>query len=287
MKYGLFVPNFGGFGDAGGLAELAHEAEQAGWEGFFLWDHLAPDLRTHVVDPWVALAAIAVRTERLRIGPMVTPLPRRRPWQVARAAVSLDHLSGGRLVLGVGLGSGLKTEWEAFGEERDPRRRGAMLDEALEIVTGLWSGRPVEYRGTHYRVSSPEFLPVPVQQPRIPIWVAGYWPHERPLRRAARWDGMFPLFPDAAPGDLEQLVDVVRMLRAHRDDGGVFDIVISRRRGTPRDPAARAELVRRYAAAGATWWLDTLVPEEFGGDWHARWPAAAIRAHVRAGPPRG
>lgn len=286
MRCGLFIPNFGGFADARVLAQLALEAEDAGWDGFFLWDHVAPDLRVPAVDPWIALAAIAMRRQRVRIGPLVTPLPRRRPWKVARETVSLDHLSQGRVVLGAGLGSGRKTEWDAFGEETHPRRRAAMLDEALDVVAGLWSGRRFRFEGRHYRVAGAEMLPAPLQTPRIPIWVAGYWPNRRPLRRAARWDGYFPLFPEPAPADVEPLAQAVRELRDLREDTAPFDIVKSSHFGTPEDPAARAALVARYAEAGATWWVETLVPERFDGDWDARWPAERMRALIRAGPPR-
>src|SRR5689334_13471095 len=179
---------------------MARDAEAAGWDGFFLWDHviLWP---TPTCDPWVALAAVALATERVRIGPLVTPLPRRRITKLARETVTLDHLSNGRLVLGVGIGLG-PWEWEYLGEETDLRTRGAMLDEGLELLTKLWSGEPVMHEGRFYTCRGDKgpndptpiptpFLPRPVQ-PRIPVWVAGTWPKKPPFRRAARWDGVVP-----------------------------------------------------------------------------------------------
>jgi alkanesulfonate monooxygenase SsuD/methylene tetrahydromethanopterin reductase-like flavin-dependent oxidoreductase (luciferase family) len=230
---------------------------------------------------------MALRTRRLRIGPMVTPLARRRPWKLARETVSLDHLSEGRLVLGVGLGSGRPSEWNAFGEADQPRVRGAMLDEALQVLEGLWSGRPFSFEGRYYRVEEAAFLPTPLQSPRIPIWVAANWPHRAPLRRAARWDGCFPLFlPEGAPEDVALLAEAVRLLRAERSGDAPFDVVKNAGPGTPEDRSARSDLVQRYTEAGATWWVDTLVPEAFDGDWGAGWPADQMRARIQAGPPR-
>src|SRR5215470_15352683 len=212
MQYGLYLPNFGSFGYARTLAELAQDAEQAGWDGFFIWDHIARPGSPDTVDPWVALAAIAMRTERVRIGALVTPLPRRRPWKVARETVSVDHLCGGRLVFGVGTGSsgGGRVEWEAFAEELNQRARGAMLDEGLAVLVGLWSGQPFNYAGQHYRVTDSQFRPLPLQAPRIPVWVAGYWPHRPPFRRAARWDGVFPLFGTEQGDTLDQFKAALR-----------------------------------------------------------------------------
>lgn len=139
MYYGIDIPNFGAFSEISLLVEMAQEAEQAGWNGVFMWDHISLGLHPiPIVDPWIALAAIAAKTERIHLGPMVTPLPRRRPWKVAREAVLLDHLSGGRLILGIGAGAGYA--WDDLGEVTDPKERAAMLDEALEVLAGLWKG---------------------------------------------------------------------------------------------------------------------------------------------------
>src|SRR5690606_10506286 len=172
---------------------LAVDAERAGWDGVFFWDHMTwlPELRLDVHDPWVLLGAVAVRTERVVLGTMVTPLARRRPWKVAKELTTLDHLSGGRTVLGVGLGAPPDAEFAAFGEPSDARHRANVLDEVLAVLDGLLRGR-VDHDGEHFEVHT-ELLPRPVQSPRPPIWVAGESPHRRPLRRALGWDGFVPL----------------------------------------------------------------------------------------------
>jgi alkanesulfonate monooxygenase SsuD/methylene tetrahydromethanopterin reductase-like flavin-dependent oxidoreductase (luciferase family) len=199
MKYAINIINFGDCGDAATLAELARTAEDVGWDGFFVWDHIAWDGRIMpMVDPWVALTAIATSTNRIRIGAMVTPLPRRRPWKFARETVSLDYLSAGRMIVGVGIGDAL-AEFKNLGEVADPKTRGAMLDEGLQVVNGLWSGKPFSFVGEHYTVKDAQFLPATLQQPRIPIWVGGKWPNRAPFRRAAQWDGVFPIFSGTDP----------------------------------------------------------------------------------------
>jgi alkanesulfonate monooxygenase SsuD/methylene tetrahydromethanopterin reductase-like flavin-dependent oxidoreductase (luciferase family) len=200
MQFGLSLPQFDAFGDVRKLVELAQAAEEAGWDGFFVWDHiLFDDFWRPMVDPWVALAAIAMATEHIRIGTLVTPVARRRPWKLARETVSLDRLSGGRLILGVGLGSPETWEYGFFGEETDNRIRAEKLDEGLAILQGLWSGEMFGFQGKHYQLEEMRFLPTPVQQPRIPIWVAGLWPNKPPMRRAARFDGAIPI---KSPGTL-------------------------------------------------------------------------------------
>jgi alkanesulfonate monooxygenase SsuD/methylene tetrahydromethanopterin reductase-like flavin-dependent oxidoreductase (luciferase family) len=197
VKRGIFLAPFDELVDPRTLAELARSAEARGWDGFFLWDHVAyrPPVRA-LADPWVALAAIACSTGRLRLGPMVTPLSRRRGHKLARETVTLDHLSRGRLTLGVGLGSDRNDELEPFGEVVDARERARLLDRGLERLNSFWAG---------------EFQPPPLQRPRLPVWVAARWPHRRPVRRAARWDG---LFADA----LAELGNEALGLRAGRDD---------------------------------------------------------------------
>jgi alkanesulfonate monooxygenase SsuD/methylene tetrahydromethanopterin reductase-like flavin-dependent oxidoreductase (luciferase family) len=260
MQYGLTLPNFGQFFDPHVVADLAAEAEDAGWHGFFLWDHMLFDGRPRpIADPWVALAAIAENTSRIRIGTLVTPLARRRPWKLARETVTLDHLSGGRLILGVGLGAPSDVEFGRFGEDPDPVLRGEKLDEGLEVLTGLWSGEPFRFRGRHYRVDELSFEPSPLQTPRIPIWVGGVWPRKRAFRRAARWDGVFPLirrngvmFGSPTPGELEAMTAYVR---AHRETAGPYDVVVGGE--FPRqDPEMGEALVTAFAKAGATWMLE-------------------------------
>ena len=224
-------------------------AEQAGWHGVFLWDHVRwREPVAAVADPWIALAAIATATERIRLGPMVTPLARRRPVKVARETATLDRLSGGRLTLGVGLGSDqFGHELSITGEELDDRRRARMLDESLDILTAAWTGEPVRHRGEHYRVDGMRFLPRPVQRPGVPIWVAGYYGRPRPLRRAARYQGFVPVDLEH-PDQLAEIVADLTLLRtgAGTDATEPYDIVAALPSGT--DPAP-------YARVGATWWL--------------------------------
>jgi alkanesulfonate monooxygenase SsuD/methylene tetrahydromethanopterin reductase-like flavin-dependent oxidoreductase (luciferase family) len=283
MKFGIYLPNFGAYGDARVLADLAQDAENAGWEGFFIWDHLA-GWNLPMVDPWVALAAIAVSTRKIRIGTTVTPLPRRRPWKLAREAVSIDHLSGGRLTLGVGIGGG-EAEWAHLGEEPDLVKRGAMLDEALRVLVGLWSGEPFSFDGQHYPIKNAHFLPNPIQQPRIPIWVGGNWPNKPPFRRAAKWDGAFPLF-DAEENEeeLAQLDAMVRYVRKHRKSEQPAEIIIMGVTTSPDDRES-VELVEQRAALGATWWLESMTPFRAGLGYEDEWPVEAMRERILQGPP--
>jgi alkanesulfonate monooxygenase SsuD/methylene tetrahydromethanopterin reductase-like flavin-dependent oxidoreductase (luciferase family) len=274
MRFAINIPNFGPFADPRAVVGLAREAEAAGWDGFYLWDHVlwrAPEHQP-VAEPWTLLAAIAQATERIRIGPMVTPLPRRRPWQVARQAATLDHLSGGRAVLGVGLGGDWFGDYSGFGETADQRAHGAQLDEALAVITGLWSGEPFSYTGQHYTIRDVQFLPRPVQQPRIPIWVAGVWPGTRPFRRAARFDGVAPIGRDdetpIQPSDIRAMLEYIR---PHRASDAPFDVVIG---GAPRDDQEYAEL----AAAGVTWYQHGFLVND---------SVELVRAHIRRGPPKG
>lgn len=276
MRYGFSTPNFGYCGDARVLAELAEEAELAGWDGFFLWDHLQwPDLEP-AADTWVALAAIAMRTERIRLGSLVTPLPRRDIAKLAREVVTLDHLSNGRVVFGVGAGYHGLPEYGAFGHCTDPRVRAAMLDEGLAVLAELWSGKPVSHAAEHYRIETTGFGP-PLQQPRVPIWVAATWPIKRPLRRAARWDGAVPIPLDPMSGDgitPAELRELVAYVGDQREVDGPFAVVQS---GETRD-ASDAERVSEYAEAGATWWMEANIT------WQGSLEEA--RARLRAGPPR-
>jgi probable F420-dependent oxidoreductase len=283
MQFGLYLPNYGALGDARLLAGLAQEAERHGWNGFFIWDHVAAYRLPHA-DPWVTLTAVALGTQRIRLGTTVTPLPRRRPWKVAREAVSVDRLSGGRLTLGVGIGGGT-AEWDNFGEETDPKVRGEMLDEALEILIGLWSGQEFSYAGTYFTIKETRFLPMPQQRPRIPIWVGGNWPHKPPFRRAARWDGAFPLFDaEVEEEELAQLEEMVRYCRRQGCPESGFDVVCMG--VTPdEDRPFAAEMVRQRAQRGATWWLECFTPFRYGMTWGDDWPIEAMRQAIRQGPP--
>jgi len=250
LRSALWLPLFDDLAEPVAVTRLAAEAEEAGWHGFFVWDHLSWRAPVReVADPWITLAAAATATERLRLGPMVTPLARRRPAKVARETVTLDRLCGGRLTLGVGLGSDrFGAEFSGTGEQPDDRMRSQMLDEALQILAAAWSGRPVHHRGAHYTVGGLRFLPRPVQQPGVPVWVAGFPGNARPLRRAAQYDGFFPInleHPDQLAGITATIAG------SRRDTASPFDIAIALPPGG--DPAP-------YARAGATWWLTEFEP---------------------------
>jgi len=286
MKFAVNIPPFADFSTPQALAAAAHQAEQAGWDGFFLWDHMlfSPDYYP-IADPWISLAAIAMSTERMRIGPMITPLARRRPWKLAREAVAVDQLSQGRLVLGVGLGTPEELEFGAFGEETNPRQRADKLDEGLDILAGLWSGKPFHYQGKHYQLAEMVFQPIPVQAPRIPIWVGGYWPAKAPFRRAARWDGVFP---GSLQGDLtpEDWREILGFIRGQRQSAATFDAVHS---GIlPADPSAAQETVHAFAEAGVTWWVELNDPWTISGDWRKTWSqddSQRMLERIRRGPP--
>jgi alkanesulfonate monooxygenase SsuD/methylene tetrahydromethanopterin reductase-like flavin-dependent oxidoreductase (luciferase family) len=248
-KRGIFVAPFDELAEPRLTAELAARAESRGFDGFFVWDHVRYSPPTSALaDPWVTLAAIACATERLTIGPLVTPVSRRRPHKLARETVTLDRLSGGRLVLGAGLGSDHHGEFELFGEVSEPRERAELLDEGLARLAEYWDG---------------EFEPRPVQQPRIPVWIASRWPSRRPLRRAARWDGLFPI-EMPGPEALEELAAEVLELRG--ESHGTFDLVVEG--GPGADP-------RPWEQAGATWFL-TSFGQTPGED--------EVRAAIDAGP---
>ncbi|HJS97209.1 MAG TPA: LLM class flavin-dependent oxidoreductase [Solirubrobacteraceae bacterium] len=248
-RRGLFLAPFDELVDPWVLVELAVAAESRGWDGVFLWDHIVhrPPVSA-VSDPWVALSAIAARTEHLRLGPMVTPLSRRRVQKLARETVTLDHLSRGRFTLGVGLGSSNTAELEPFGEVTDPRERARLLDERLGRLAELWAGG---------------FQPPPVQQPRIPVWVAGRWPKRRPLARALQWDGFFPI---ELPGPEALAALAGEIARKRPSDAGAFDLVVEIEPGEDAGP---------WAQAGATWVLT-------GFDRQPR--LDAVRAAIAAGP---
>ncbi|HSL74082.1 MAG TPA: LLM class flavin-dependent oxidoreductase [Ilumatobacteraceae bacterium] len=279
VRFGLGVPNGGDFADPLKLASLAREAEDAGWDGFFLWDHVIRRQPWQpMVDPWVSLAAVATVTERIVLGPMVTPLARRRVSVVARQSVTLDRLSGGRLRLGVGLGAP-DDEFTRFGEDADPRVRARKLDESLTALEQLWSGETVEIRGEYVVADEVRFSPAPVNG-RIPIWVAGGWPGGAPFRRAAHHDGVWPISTESRPLTIEEFADCVTAVRSHRAQLGraaePFDACFVDRSPETLD-APTSERIERLADVGMTWWIDSL-------DDPTR-PFERHRARVLAGPP--
>jgi alkanesulfonate monooxygenase SsuD/methylene tetrahydromethanopterin reductase-like flavin-dependent oxidoreductase (luciferase family) len=279
MKYGFVYPG----GEPKKAVEAARQAEASGWDGFFMWDPVWG------VDAWSTLGAIAVVTERIRLGTMITPLSRRRPWTVASQTVTVDRLSSGRLILSVGLGA-VDTGFIPFGEQTDRKIRAELLDEGLDILTGLWKGQPFRYDGKHYHLAETSFLPPPppTQIPRIPIWVVGAWPRPKSMARALRYDGLLPNVME--PGQAARAArseDVIQMrtyVTQHRRRDQPFDIIVEGE--TPGlDRKAAGDIVAPFAAAGATWWL-----EAAWGLANTMYDPAAqlkIRERLRQGPPRG
>lgn len=261
MRFSINIPNFGDFAGAGTVATVAAAAEQAGWDALFVWDHVGHDKCRRqgqpFGDPWMLLTAAALATSNLRLGTMVTPVARRRPEQLARQVATLDFLSGGRVIFCAGVGGPVGDEFGSFGDTTDPVALAERLDEGLELLGRYWSGERVNHHGRHYHVRDVTLLPSSVQRPRPPVWIGGSWPHRRPMRRAARWDGVVPLFTTAGHGQvppLDQVRDLVGYVSKHhkdRDDKP-FEIVLGG--ASPGDPAKARDLITRLADAGATWW---------------------------------
>jgi alkanesulfonate monooxygenase SsuD/methylene tetrahydromethanopterin reductase-like flavin-dependent oxidoreductase (luciferase family) len=261
MRFGLSVPNFA---EPGRLVEVAREADSAGWDGFFLWDHIVVDLGDPppIAEPWTVLAAVAVQCPRVRLGTLVTPVARRRPWVLARQVTTVDHLSGGRAVLGVGLGVPPEAEYAALGESADPKDHAARLDEGLQMIDGLWSGEPVHHEGEHFQLRDVRFLPRPLQRPRVPIWVAAALPARAGVRRAARWDGIAPIYShdeEFRPVTPAEVAGAVQEITERRSTGDSFEVVVWA-------VAPDASLRREYEQAGATWLIEGPAP---GPDWLA------------------
>ncbi|GHO49406.1 LLM class flavin-dependent oxidoreductase [Ktedonospora formicarum] len=269
MQYGFVIP----IGDIHTIAELAQLGEEAGWDGMFYWDGIYIESMPEMYDPWVVMAAMAMRTQRVRLGAIITPLSRRRPWKVAREATTLDHLSHGRLILPVGLGALDDGGFGKVGEATDRKERAELLDESLDIITGLWSERSFTYKGKHYQVDGLTYRPTPVQQPRIPIWVVGAWKREKSMARALRYDGLLPnnMNGPMTPEEMRVMRDYIAERRT-----SPFDIIWEGE--TPGNDMERASsIVRPWAEAGATWWLES------------RWSTQNIdevRARIQQGPPR-
>ena len=290
MKYGFIFPGT----DPELAVELAQLAERSGWHGFFVWEGI------WATDAWATLAAAAMVTDRIRLGTMLTPIPRRRPWELAGQTMTVDRLSGGRVILSVGLGVPEWVEKRFWIFEHDPGRkaRAELLDEGLELLQQLWRGEPFEYRGEHYHAERTDQMlpPAIVQQPRIPTWVVGVWPRMRSMRRVVHYDGWIPNYmPPARSGadgvdpDAQQRLftpevaaEAITWIRAEREAAGLgdrpFDI-LNEGTTTGTDPVADAALVRPWAEVGATWWLeaDWRVPNERMAEY--------ARARVAAGPP--
>lgn len=272
MQFGVTLPYDEAPQD---ILAMACDAEAAGWDGVFVWDGITGG------DPWVLLAAIAARTERIKLATMLTPISRRRPWKLAQEVATLDQLSGGRVILPVGLGAP-DTGFDKFGEVVDRKTRAEMLDEGIDVLTGLWSGEPFTYEGKHYPITDVTFEPVPVQRPRVPIWVVGAWPRMKSMRRVLRCDGLIPYNMkndhfESTPDDLREMAE---WINENRTATGPFDILWEA--NTPGDdPAREAEITREWADAGATWWLESVWdgPRTANG-------LAGMQERIRQGPPR-
>jgi alkanesulfonate monooxygenase SsuD/methylene tetrahydromethanopterin reductase-like flavin-dependent oxidoreductase (luciferase family) len=272
MRYGIVTANLGDYADPRVAVRLARVAEAAGWEAFFVWDHLGFVRGVPSGDPYVILSAVAASTTHLKLGTAITPLARRRPQIVANALASLDLLSGGRVVFGAGLG-GVAEEFTAFGDPGDMKERAAMLDEGLMILNRLWSGASVMHRGPHYAVEGISLAPLPLQRPRIPIWIGGEGAPA--LRRAARWDGW--LAPatnsDGTPSKSPaRIAEMVAEIQRHRTTDAPFEVAVD-----GYSEAGDPTLPRAFGEAGATWWLEIIRGTRGALD--------EMVARVEAGPP--
>jgi alkanesulfonate monooxygenase SsuD/methylene tetrahydromethanopterin reductase-like flavin-dependent oxidoreductase (luciferase family) len=272
VKFGIYISNHGITSNPQDYIELAKSGEECGWDGFFLWDHVflpwAPDQA--VLDPWILLSAIATQTNKIILGTTVTPLARRRPMIIAREAITINRLSGGRFILGVGLGG--TTELKALGEEENPKIRGDMLDESLEILKGLWSGKSFTFDGKHFKIKEPvKFKP----EGNIKIWVGGTWPNKKPFRRAAKYDGIFPLKagsdPSLYPQDYQEILSYIRKYRKSLDS---FDVVKSILTVGNKEEDA---YIHHFMDIGANWLLEAF--------WSERCSLKEIQKIIERGPP--
>jgi len=261
MRFSINIPNFGDFADARTVATVAVAAEEAGWDALFVWDHVVHNKLQRqgqpFGDPWMLLTAAALATSDLRLGTLVTPVARRRPEQLARQVATLDSVSRGRVIFSAGLGGPIEDEFASFGDTTDPVILAERLDEGLELLQRYWSGEPVNHGGRHYQVRDVTLLPASVQRPRPPVWIGGFWPHRRPIRRATEWDGVVPLFAAAPHGHVppvDQVRDLVAYVHQCREDrqDSPFEIVLGG--ASPGDPAKAGDLIAPLADAGATWW---------------------------------
>ncbi|MFJ9915880.1 LLM class flavin-dependent oxidoreductase [Actinacidiphila glaucinigra] len=285
MRFSINIPNFGDFADPRNVATVAVAAEQAGWDGLFVWDHVLH--RRHqgrpFGDPWMLLTAAALATSRIRLGALLTPVPRYRPQQLARQVATLDHLSGGRVIFAAGLGGPVEDEYGSFGDTAEPRLLAERLDEGLEVLRRFWTGEPVNHQGRHYEVRDVTLLPATVQQPGPPVWIGGFWPRRAPMRRAARWDGAVPLFETARHGhvpdvaEVQELVGYVRKQRTTEVERP-FEIVLGG--ATSPDAAKARDVIGPLYDAGVTWWDERQVQSDPDLD-----RLLPVLRRVEAGPP--
>lgn len=276
MKYGFVFPG----GEARTAADYCREAENSGWDGFFVWEAIWG------VDAWVTLTACAMQTSKISLGTMISPISRMRPWKLASESATLDRLSGGRVILAVGLGA-LETGFAEFGEETDRKTRAELMDEGLDILTGLWKGKPFKFEGKHYHIRENNFFPPPptIQQPRIPIWVVGAYPRPKSMRRALKYDGLLPNMLLDSDGKLirntpDDIREMAAYIRENRTAETPYDIIVEGM--TPGDdPINARETVQKWEEAGATWWIEA--------NWDANGKPelmAGVLERIRQGPPR-
>lgn len=274
MKYGFIIPG----GNLATILDLVVHAERAGWDGVFYWDGIYIDQVSLMYDAWTVLAAMALRTRNIRIGAMLTAVNRRRPWKLAREATTVDHLSNGRLIIPVGLGAMDDGGYSKVGEPRDRKVRAELLDESLDILTGLWSGRPFSYAGKHYRIEEMTFRPRPIQRPRIPIWVVGAWPRKKSMERALRYDGLIStkMTPEGSFAKMttDDIREIRRFILKNRRAKTPFDVVYEGQ--TPVGGLEKGiETVKQWEEAGATWWIES------------RWSTPGeVLPRIKQGPPR-
>jgi len=273
MRYAYCI---NGFEDFNANIDLACEAEETGWDAFFLPDGLALEIPSHgalpLFDPWVVMGAIAIRTSRIRFGTMITPISRRRPWKLARECVTVDQLSKGRLILAVGMGAAADDGgFHKVGEAIDLKIRAQRVDEGLAIIDGLWKGVPLTFRGEHFHVDNMTMLPRPFQTPRIPIWVVGVWGKPKSMRRALSWDGIIPQrYRDWQPFSPDEVRSIRDYVFKQRTDNRPFEIIAGGM------AAGNPQAVRPFIEAGATWWVE--------GDMGSL-SFDALRERLRQGPP--
>lgn len=274
MKYGYVFPRANIFE----AIESAKIAEETGWDGFFVWEP------TYGIDAWVTLAAIAVETDKIRLGTLLSPPSRMRPWKLASEVISLDVLSKGRITLSVGLGA-IDTGFAELGENIDLKTRAELLDESLDILEGLWSANMSNYDGNHYKIKNlfeSDFFnrhppPELVQKPRIPIWVVGAWPYKKSMTRALKYDGIIPIiknkqgvFEEITP---EHIHDIKEYIKKNRDANNHYDIIIEGK--TPGDNFEA--IIEPYVNAGVTWWIES--------DWITK-DISNLHKRVEQGPPK-
>ncbi len=285
MRFSINIPDFGDFADPRNVATVAAAAEETGWDGLFVWDHVLH--RYHqgrpFGDPWMLLTAAALATSRIRLGTLLTPVPRYRPQQLARQVATLDQLSGGGWSSAPGLGGPIEDEYRSFGDAASPRVLAERLDEGLELLRRFWSGESVSHQGRHYEVVDVTLLPAAVQRPGPPVWIGGFWPRRAPMRRAARRDGAVPLFETARHGqvpDVAEVRDLVGYVRRHRtaEAGRPFEFVLGG--ATPPDKAKARDVIGPLHDAGATWWDERQL--QTGPDLDRLTP---VLRRIEAGPP--